>query len=376
KALVSYAGDYGGYLPSWAGWPGPDFTWCRDGSGAPVYGSTGCASHANKAAMSEMYYGHRPGDTPIRVDGGATVGSTWSSRHETADYTSFRVIAWGSKYPATTYAVGQLNAAPNGMGFLLTSNYLSDASIFYCPSADGMIGDKWDLGKQGAYSLGHWRTLGGFSSSVLLYGDWGKMNYTLSGVRMAYSHYNYRNTPLLNDWHKYQDNLYPLPGTKNQVKVRVLQPYFRTQRELGGRAIVSDTFSKGTVYDANGINVSALYNNKGIEESRKIFGMGIKAHQTAYNTLYGDGRAAVFGDPQMSIAFHTQGRPTVTYAYYPGANCIAFNYFETYFFRQNYRNFQPITSDWVRNTSIDIWHTLDIAGGADADADAVESQWP
>ena len=37
KALMAYTGDYSGYLPSWAGWWGEGYTWCRDAAGNPTY---------------------------------------------------------------------------------------------------------------------------------------------------------------------------------------------------------------------------------------------------------------------------------------------------------------------------------------------------
>ena len=43
KGFEMYTGDYGGYLPSWSGWPGEDFTWCNtnvNGTGTPLYDSS------------------------------------------------------------------------------------------------------------------------------------------------------------------------------------------------------------------------------------------------------------------------------------------------------------------------------------------------
>ena len=375
RALASYTGDYSGYLPSWAGWAPLDWNPCPSAS---------CSDLNNHIALpwscSGMSFKHKSSDAALRVDGGSYVGNTSSSANYIADFCSFRAFAYGHKGGSATWTAGQLNLAPNGIGFLLYGGYLTDAKTYYCPSGDDMPGDKGDtVGRTGSSRVGDWQTAGGYGKETMLYGDWTAPRPYLTSYRILYSHYNYRNVPFAaRQWHSqavdHGNNFYYLPGTKYKVKVRALQPYFRTDRELSGRALVCDTFSKGSMLDAMGTNARTLYHGKPIEDSRLIIGMGMKAHRTVYNTLYGDGHAAAFGDPRMEMVYHTQGRPTSTYAYHPGLNHLAFNFYEEYMLRPNaWTNHKAIDDDWVKNVCLDPWYRLDMAGGVDVDAAEFEN---
>ena len=135
-ALAAYTGDYSGYLPSWTGWTGNDADndWCRHPS-YPDRNKNNCPS-VSAAHGSSGYRKNIPcypskwtgkgDDTPVDM-----MGSAWGA--------CLRTIALGIKQPSgNDWSAGQLNTGPQGLGFLLTGSYVSDARVFYCGSADGM----------------------------------------------------------------------------------------------------------------------------------------------------------------------------------------------------------------------------------------------
>jgi len=399
KALAAYAGDYSDYLPSWAGWAGAgptDYNWCSNPADRT---SCSFASHwssnTTNASLTYTYFSHpkaSPG-TPVRADGGSYTGNTNATGNANCLQSAYRTFGWAAKnqdasgasvvessscssYPP--FSAGRLNMAPNGIGFLLVGGYVGDVRAFYCPSSDGMPGDKGTAGDtKGAARLSHWTQAGGFDANTLLFGAWNRPShatytmYTYLGKWMvAQSHYAYRNVPLAiyRPWHVYQDdrNENTLPGTRPRVVAHVNQPLFKTGRILGGRAILTDTFSKGTMRD--GLDKDATPSSTGIDASRTIAGMGLAGHREAYHVLYGDGRAAVYGDPQLQIAFHTQGDVNgAAGGSHAAAHYLSHNYFNSY------NPFIPGTNNNInsvnfKNNSLDVWHGLDIAGNEDVTA--------
>ena len=226
---------------------------------------------------------------------------------------------------------GRLNTAPQGLGFLLTGGYLGDARSYYCASSDGMPHDLQLYAKAGGWRLSHWQSAGGFNAETFLYGnwqdhlsndDWGSSSAVMSRARsnLIWSHYAYRNTPygggqegpwcVTYDTYKKSD---PYVGTLVSftyppISQRVGAPTFPTERILGGRALVSDTFSKGSRFDLWGRDLrSAEYYPRTKAETMAVPGFGLAAHRTAYNVLYGDGRVQSYNDPQETIVWHVNG---------------------------------------------------------------------
>jgi len=301
--LMSYAGDYSGYLPSWPGWLSPaSLYWCNP-DGSFSCGTDG--KHRDNGARRYIFlytsqmYAHKPGDTAVQTDSNST--------------TFFRTIGYAYK-AAGDFRAGKLNSAPIGLGSLLTSGYLADAGVFYCPSSDGMPSDQTASPKFGMARLADWRAAGGLGSEAMLYGDWNRN--PSGGSQMIQSHYAYRNVPLsmMNIWHTYQDgdsSFLSLLYTRPRVSVRLGQPYFRTLKELNGRAIATDTFSKGLSADGMGRMAApngTAFDASPIANSRLMVGMGAFGHKDGYSTLYGDGHVAWYGDPQQKIIWHPQGR--------------------------------------------------------------------
>ena len=215
---------------------------------------------------------------------------------------------------AGPYVANETSHAPHGMGMLLAGGYLSDAAVFYCPSAKNMPAGCTNT-REAPAGLANWRSAGGTSAEVMLRGDWNGQVYRVDGTwstNVIFSNYAYRNVPLMTHdaWHVGMetdgDVVYPM--TKPRIPARTGQGVFRTSRETGGRALVSDAWDKGYSYNALG-KANVLETND-IAESRTLPGMGIRAHRSAYNVLYGDGHAGVFGDPQERLIWHSQGYAT------------------------------------------------------------------
>ncbi|HRU04300.1 MAG TPA: type II secretion system protein [Candidatus Brocadiia bacterium] len=372
KALESYAGDYNGYYPSWNGWsnnaPG-GYTWCSSSTStpAPVWTNT-CAlagppnyhqtpdvwgdgrvryPHSGIKAM----FSRNASDTAVRTDQTYPTISSW------------RCIAVGVK--STAFTKGTLNLCPTGAGMLLTSGYLSDAASYYYPSSDG-IGSDTIYVNGGATRLAHWARAGGRDAQTLYTGDWGPMQQSWTNTRSVYSHYGYRNVPMsaANPHCVWQESVYVVPGTKPGVPFGIGNPYFKTPRTLGGRAVMTDTFSKGGHFDARGVDVSGL-EGQPIDKSQTIVGMGILGHREGYNALYGDGAVRWFGDPQQKIIWHKQGYGTSTSASYYKFT-LGYNHFYTngsyFLFSLPTAAAEPAN---FTNSSLAVWRYFDQAAGID-----------
>ena len=400
--LLSYAGDYNNYLPSWAGWRDSDYEWCKDeeNNGTKTfthynattqlcYDGTDYISHnyLNSNIPGNVYFSTgKQGIVPIRLNSSAA--------------TIWRCIGLNDQ-KETPYTEGELNNGPNGLGFLLTSGYMSDAKTYYCPSANNMcsggMGGTWSktyvIGQMHPGNLDAWKTAGGFDADTLLYGNWQPVASSVNALNNNYrransimSHYAYRNVPM----QAYSSWCYPqevnkealLPGTKPAVTGRMAQPLFRTLRELNNRAIVSDCWDKGANYDGLG---HYYYSDPfpDWESTRNIPGMGIAAHRTVYNTLYGDGSAKVYGDPQEKFIWHAQAmgssgtNPTLsaaagpTLAYAPHYSNTSYGRYRTVkrgcFIGPPKGCYNQGTAGLFQHKSYHYWHELDNAIGIDVD---------
>ena len=364
-ALISYTGDYAGYLPSWPCWTNPDDNcWCEPKIGCTRQhdwhaGSSPWRYVYTRASWTFLYAG-KPGvtDSPVNVN-------SYSSYYHVGYY---RAIGFADKHwTSKNFGPGRLNAAPCGIGMLATSGYVNDVSLYYCPSSDGMppdfsqgSGSTTVYTPRGAYRLGDWRSAGGVQGEVLQYGDWRNVSRRFDALRL-WSHYNYRNVPLsgMDVWHVADEatGATRIPGTKPGVNARLGQPLFRTDRELNGRALVCDTFSKGTSYDVYGHPVSM----SSLTDSMTVPGFGIQGHRSGYNILYGDGAAAFYGDPQERIIWHASG--TATAPRLGPLNGLTTNY---YYGGTLGPLGVTVDHDRFANTALAVWHEMDTAAGVDA----------
>jgi prepilin-type N-terminal cleavage/methylation domain-containing protein len=366
RAFEAYTGDYGGYFPSWIGWPGPDKTWCKNGT-TPVVDASCNADHGAGSGIER--YAHINGSLFKNKPADTAISSAYSRM------LTWRCIAYASLPGASTLAAGTLNAAPVGMGFLLTANYIADAGVLYCPSAQWM---PWDNAEHYAdsphyakpvYDISHWQDLGGRDGNALMYGNWrghGEYYHDSWGKQpKADCSYAYRNIPLgtWQPWHFYQDGqgTHRIAGTRPRIYARAAQPFFRTHRELSGRALVVDAFGKGTTNDALGTRVREMYYTTPISLSSVIAGQGIRAHRSAYNVLYGDGHVGIFGDPQEKMVWHTQGYNNYVYCGFMNAYLLSYNWYYCTSLLIAY----PITSNAIADSAVDVWHQFDVAGNVD-----------
>jgi prepilin-type N-terminal cleavage/methylation domain-containing protein/prepilin-type processing-associated H-X9-DG protein len=385
--LASYTSDYAGYLPSAPAEYGRDVDWCDPDSSNCTLGSGNdwhdfTPINVNNAPLTSAYryFG-------TRIPDGTT---QYIRTNETVFYTNYRVLGLGTRNlmgnPALPkgsggFARGQLNAAPHGMGMLLTSGYLGDARTYYCPSANSMRGDSgYNCADTsfGASTPGHWQGAGGFDKDTLLFGDWSKTRP--GGSRnVIFSSYNYRNVPLgiRNAWHKKceedKDPVTKHIGIKPGVYGRIGNGLFPTTKQLGARAIVSDTFSKGIwedglnrrVYTDDGSARPTALSISSKMDTMQICGMGVQAHRDAYNVLYGDGHAKAYGDPQETILWHEEGK---------GLGASSDNLYDTHFalnyWREGSSPYGNTSPDYntFNSSSAAIWHYFDVHGGVDVDA--------
>ncbi len=393
--LEAYLGDYGGYYPS-ASWAlGAQTTWCYKG-GAPVYDNS--CSLTPEAHVEPSNAGIYSAMTPSGAV--QTLGTQIS--HVTS---SFRVIATANvSSPVCSayrdFSAGKLNFAPQGIGNLLASGYMGDARMYYCSSASTLPPDDIHAGAPATYrqtqppSLpSHWQEAGGFDKNTMLYGNWNNHCYTLRppttymSMNLLYSDYAYRNTPMnryksltTDMWHKYQDGsaYLGIPGTKPRVNARYLEPFFRTQKELAGRTIVTDVFGKGRrcFPDSTGVGQLTDCRNRPMDDyttsgtmviSQTWAGMGILAHRDGYNALYGDGHVAWFGDPSQKIIWHGQGYGTTAKATY---NNLSHNYYygNADPFDRDVAGGRPVDDGRVAYNAVAIWHEFDTAAGIDVTA--------
>ena len=368
-ALTSYSSDYSGYLPSWPGWinnrdPGDD--WCSPNQRECI----GAAAH-NTGDNRYAPFNYPPGSGADFLFLKNYTGKAGASAHPTqagvavpmvsegrqAFMSSWRTIAYADKSSVgQSFAGGLLNLAPIGPGMLLVGGYIADAKIFYCPSSKGMLGPSNELNTAyHAYAVEHWKDAGGYDANAMLYGDWSPRKNNSYELAL-YSNYCYRGIPLhlYYPWHAYDDGLglgQALAGTKPRVLARLGQPLFRTVRELSGRALMVDAFGKGSSHDAT---LKLRTFAEGVEaRSFALFG-----HKTAFNTLYGDGHVAVFGDPQQTIAWHD-----TEFSDY--RMNLGFNYYYGNMSGNRGPFYRPLSHSFVANTGIGIWHGFDTAAGID-----------
>ena len=388
KGLVSYAGDYSGYLPGWTGWYGREDVYCfdADDNRLPPGTRDGCTGHdAHQSAPARDPMG---GGNAKRISDPKE--ESWTIRTQSDHHfeSAFRTLAFGdvpksgSDYQSGGKP-GHFNAAPVGLGYLLYAGYISDARTFYCPSAKGMRGDGAynENNGYGGCHLSDWKRAGGFGADAMLYGNWTQVSRRSTETTLS-SHYNYRSVPVsvIYPWHTVWGGTQwtYVAGIKPAVGAYVGAPLFKTQRTLGARSLVVDTFSKGNRYDALGRDVTGLNEaySLHVDASASIVGMGIKAHRTAYNCLYGDGHVAVFGDPQESFIWHLQGHAfnagwSDEWLYAHAAATYGILALNTYtgkagpFYERGDRRYGSQNPDCLvfQSSAASLWHALDRAAG-------------
>ena len=311
-ALLSYMGDYAGYVPAGHGW---------NGSGADkalTFGTFtewfGDARTGKRLAVGGAVYGY-----PMEGWAFAQGKSHWNA------------VAFGEKPHGHTFLRGDLNMAPVNLGHVLTGGYLRDARPFFCPSAP--VDSGWDSPWDGMRDL---KRAGGFTRDILLRGDWSQMPicpYSTVNFRMLRVPYNYRNAaaghheiPLGAPLTLYYTS--PKGTTHSNC------PFFKTQRLLGARTLVCDTFRKPK------------------DRPQEKPGDGQRIHGSGYNALYGDGHVSWYADPGGRIA------------YWPVSRDWSINLCHSAYSGDHFGDADPRTA-LSKAMAVLVWHLFDEAGDVD-----------
>lgn len=249
-------------------------------------------------------------------------------------YSAVSGVPAGKVDPDNCRPAGNLVVAPVGLGYLVACGYAGDARTFYCPSTGGNMLVDGMTPVDNTYAFdpytyaannNNWCTnavtspailqqVGGFDAKSIMYGSYFLFGrYSTAGVRCPTSiwfpggqsdcgafagrtvqcDYNYRGMPTYfyrsgagdeTKWNYGAEVRFTTP----RVITHVGGPMFKTQKLLGSRALVSDSFS-------NHLNVGNLPIRPG---------MGQFAHRDGYNVLYGDWSARWLGDPQGKILWY------------------------------------------------------------------------
>jgi prepilin-type N-terminal cleavage/methylation domain-containing protein/prepilin-type processing-associated H-X9-DG protein len=350
--FASYTGDYGGYFPCYPGYgrtPGHhnSIKWF----GEPGY-TNGEGIETGYMADAQNPGGGVHSDAPI-VDG--TTLDTHLRWTSSANYRDM-FKGWKSKtapdYESGGWTEGHLNMAPVNLGYLLWCGYVNDAKTMFCPSTGGELpflghissriwGKNTSSNAVEFNGVSVLKMIGGFTAKEIMYGDYsfsgnnkGMRYFRGSGAQPGHlkylqTTYNYRNAVM--SWTQYSDGRYDdttemiMPYTKNVIAKQGTCA-FRTDKVLGGRALVSDSFSKGESLTADVADRSA----------------GLYAHRNGYNVLYGDGSAKWIADISESIIYwdtkNTSDHSQLTRAMF----------------------------DTIGVGGTLIWHNFDVAAGIDA----------
>ena len=341
-ALESYCGDYSQYYPCW---PGVGFGYDRAnnqhacGFEHGIYKDVRLGTETNTQVITTS------NDAIWTVNFGTTTGNY----RGIATFCSDDPASGGAKPNGVDRRL-----APVKMGYLLAGGYVNDFGVMYCPSGRGMTAPvESSAGNKKLQDLADVRTYtNGTGAKDLFYANytasWDNKSYGAGGFHMTVlGQYNYR--PTTHGTHYRQDGGDPVeyvqqPGTKPlAIGINGCQ-VFPTQRALGGRALLCDTFERDDSTDMPAVALRAA---------------GVQAHRDGYNVLYGDGHAAWFGDPQMRIA-------------YWGRAPVSLNYGSLWCGVQRYRwcwhsDANPAWKDQKMNQGPEVWHLMDVAGGVDVD---------
>ena len=364
QSLASYVVDYSGYYPSHCGYGNLTIAQAMASSGAPnAYGPGGI--YADNTGQSIETYPSETnplGSAHLIVEYGA------------ASYMRYRVFAAGTYHnPLTTSPYrndGDLIMGPMGLGFLVTGGYLGDVRSFYCPSSSGMQSDFGQMNKLGC-QLGDWQRAGGYDSKALTNGKWGFIQGSYSNdaryVQTSVSgHYNYQNIPIVCDYGTGMGAPTSICWTRPYMTTNEMWvPPFKTDKQLAGRALVSDTFSSWSNLNSstgghNFIYPKGAYNATVMTRavSDEACGWGAWGHRDGYNVLYGDNHVAWYADRDQRLIYWRY--------YWGGILNMASPWIGT--FHNGYAN--DGNANWGRQAAQHIggravWHVLDQNAGID-----------
>jgi len=333
KGLQSYCISNGQYLPSWSAWGATrdigdshaGYQYNRvynsfDGGAVRDREQNEVLAQGSFTIIPNMLYN----DTEPHLPDNNLPRRWHACFYRTIYYGLPGVTHWdGSNPPSGSPVPGSLTMAPIGLGYLVAGEYIASAHTLFCPSTgDAMPADDvtaWTAPSSCiATRLGQIKAAGGFDAKTLSHGNWSWMVYdggSLNSAPNVQSNYNYRNVPCF-----FTDGEIDLDMTKSgapvgipslacrnypqpndyQVVMAYVRPYmkvsaggpiFKTQKMLGSRAIVSDSFSRKEY----------IADNWAFVDEGPQPGVGYYAHRDGYNVLYGDGSCKWYADPDRRI---------------------------------------------------------------------------
>ena len=370
-ALESYCSDYSQYYPCW---PGVGF----DENVLPhVERGVFKDPRLGSECLTQIYY-----NTELT---GTGIYGSYCDRAAGASPGNWRLL--------TTYArPGDQNVKPDGvnnrmapmkLGYLLEGGYLQDWTVLFCPSASGMPNClAWaDTRPPAAYSGLYAnlnlhnaenvrRAVASPSAKALLYGDYSAETWdTNSGANYGYrmsvrGSYNYRPNIFTNGrvlgyapptGPEPGEKLF-LPGTSPKATTRVGRQVFPTQRALGNRALICDTFEKAWLYSSHTATEAEA---RGGQRAA-----GNNCHRSGYNVLYGDGHAAWYGDPQQRIAWWKPYEGTR-----PSDCSLVCNMHGAQLYYNWCKDDGSAHADRGKmNGAYEVWHLVDMSAGVDVNA--------
>lgn len=332
KAFESYLGDYAGYLPSGVAWGGE-------------FGAANTFESATPNMDLGMVVDSKTGQT-IQTQFGTWYGGTvWTNK-----------MIGIAKKTSNDFVPGKFNMVGVNTGMLLTTGYLPDASVFYCPSAVGMPVDYTRPDGYTPYdltgSIRQLKQIGGTDATSFQSGDWSTQKsplaaYSDNTARVAQGNYCYRGVPV-RGCGGLNGRQWIVGFTRPQVKVRLGCPSFKTTKLLGGRALLADSFCvawKGP---------STFLNNQ--------YPDSFYAHRDGYNLLYGDSHATWFGDAEQKVAWFPAGWLDSTQSANLIAQAVGGNMqpWQMIVMGADYGNAYPPLSPFVH-----IWHAFDTLADID-----------
>ncbi len=283
-ALEMYISDYGQYYPSWAGYTDK----------VTATNAVAVVTRNNRTVVQYLSANPAAGGEPV-IGRGCTIASR--SCYDGNNTTTYNMALVGD-----VPAAGKFSMIASGLGMLLTAGSLPDGKSLLCPSMQGA----WKLPSNPPggdlfnawFYPDVWKRAGGADGAHLespndvnSFMPWGTTNPQETDV---FCSYDYRGVPALVDTVWSPGTPYYWPGVKPALQVKSGVPPFKTQKILGGRAIVLDT-------------VANMYGWEPIKGGAVRF-----HHQDGYNILYGDYHAKWYGDAQK----------TIQYIYGGGSNCL------------------------------------------------------
>ena len=399
KGLEMYYGDYGQYVPSNPGWGMND---------ADDYENNHfwTGSYTNQSALGGRYEDPKLGQAIGTIPSEIIVPSNVIAARGLYGNNFWECIAYGTNFysggvapgdRATWWQEGDLNAAPMGLGYLAVLNYIGDLGTFYCPTANNMPEPGWCARDKTGNAAGEniWindpkvvsnlpelRLLGGArDGKTLTHGAYSRTNDFTQWYNdyQVFCNYRYRNAVLypiaINNksggyWPQYASrDIGGIKGAQTPkpfqvqfcdvnpiatVDVNKPAPFFKTTKQMGDRAVVSDACGRVTG-EYGHYTVGTDYSDRP--------GWGYWAHRDGYNVLYGDSHAAWYGDPQQQIMYFPE------YTYYwinqSGKVLSMFNGIHTYdmYWGASWNYPYGFYHRWQR-----LWHVFDMAGGVDINA--------